>query len=342
VAGETFDEGEMLARFDKFLEEHGEEIGVLLVEPQWGSSQVGLPWPRDLLKAYITKAQDRGILVLADEIMCGLGRHGQGTLFLSEAWDLNPDAVTFGKAIGGGVYPLSGAVIKTGGALLGSNGRTVMQSHTFAGSSARALMTGTEVLRTLPLYFDSIKKLGDEMKVIFRHLEKISNGLIYLQGQGLMWGALVSRSGIHKDESTRRRTVACLKENLEQMGVIPYFVPVGGFMVSPVIDIDVGTLYTIAERMEKALVATVEEVNWDQPVVTDTEVEVRVTLQLDEEFCVSEVNKKCLSNLHFSRTCTSCESFVRPELRRRFSQGLLELQSFARIIESQVLLGTDV
>ena len=40
--------------------------------------------------------------MLADEIMCGLGRHGKGTLFLSEAWDLNPDAVTFGKAIGGG------------------------------------------------------------------------------------------------------------------------------------------------------------------------------------------------------------------------------------------------
>ncbi len=209
-----------------------------------------------------------------------------------------------------------------------------MQSHTFAGSSVRALMTGIAVLAALPLYFNSIKKLGDEMKVIFRHLEKISNGLIYSQGQGLMWGALVSRKGIHKDNTVRAKTIACLKKNLELEGVVPYFVPVGGFMVSPVIDIDVGTLYTIAERLEKALLATVDEVNWVQPgCFLPTEVEIRVTLQLDDDFCTSEVKKQCLSTLHFARTCTSCGTFVRPELRRRFSKGLLELQSFAHLID---------
>mmetsp|Transcript_21958 Transcript_21958/g.47600 ORF Transcript_21958/g.47600 Transcript_21958/m.47600 type:complete len:360 (+) Transcript_21958:393-1472(+) len=159
VAGQEFDEEELMEDFDQFLNEHGSEIGVMLIEPQWGSSQVGLPWPKDLAKSYVKKAQARGIFVLADEIMCGLGRHGQGTLFLSDAWDLDPDAVTFGKAIGGGVFPLSGAVIKTGGRLLGSNGRTVMQSHTFAGSSVRALMAGTEVLKALPFWFDSIRSL---------------------------------------------------------------------------------------------------------------------------------------------------------------------------------------
>lgn len=112
VAGQEFDEEELMEDFDQFLNEHGSEIGVMLIEPQWGSSQVGLPWPKDLAKSYVKKAQARGIFVLADEIMCGLGRHGQGTLFLSDAWDLDPDAVTFGKAIGGGVFPLSGAVIK--------------------------------------------------------------------------------------------------------------------------------------------------------------------------------------------------------------------------------------
>mmetsp|Transcript_31808 Transcript_31808/g.67376 ORF Transcript_31808/g.67376 Transcript_31808/m.67376 type:complete len:542 (+) Transcript_31808:310-1935(+) len=332
IAGESYDEKELLVQFEDFLEKHSEDVGVLLIEPQWGSSQVGLPWPKDLVKAYIKKAQAKGILVLADEIMCGLGRHGQGKMFLSDCWELDPDAVTFGKAIGGGVFPLSGAVIKTGGQLLGSKGRTVMQSHTFAGSSVRALMTGVEVLNTLPLYFHSIKKLGDEMKVIFRHLEKISNGLIYSQGQGLMWGALVSRKGIHKDEAVRAKTIACLKKNLEKEGVLPYFVPVGGFMVSPVVDIDVGTLYTIAEKMEVALKTTADEVNWVN--VDALSISIRVSLQLDNEFCTSEVRKQCLSHLHFARTCTSCGTFVRPELRKRFSLGLLELESFVEPVES--------
>lgn len=112
IAGEEIDEKSLLCQFERFLEEHSDQIGVLLIEPQWGSSQVGLPWPKNLAKQYVEMAKERGILVLADEIMCGLGRHGQGTLFLSEAWELDPDAVTFGKSIGGGVYPLSGAVIK--------------------------------------------------------------------------------------------------------------------------------------------------------------------------------------------------------------------------------------
>ncbi len=66
--------------------------------------------------------------------MCGLGRHGKKGLFLSESWDLNPDAVTFGKAIGGGVYPLSGAIIKSGKRQFEAEKQTVMQGHTYAGN----------------------------------------------------------------------------------------------------------------------------------------------------------------------------------------------------------------
>ena len=73
---------------------------------------MGLPWPKDLAMTYVKMAQEHGILVLSDEIMCGLGRHGQGKMFLSEARELHADAIAFGKAIGGGVFPLLGAVIK--------------------------------------------------------------------------------------------------------------------------------------------------------------------------------------------------------------------------------------
>ena len=227
---------------------------------------------------------------------------------------------------------LNSLSLQTGGSLLGANGRTVMQSHTFVGSSVRALMTGTDVLNSLPLWFNSIKKLGDEMKVIFCHLEleKVCNGLIKTQGQGLTWGALVSRKGIHKDDSVRENTISYLRKNLEQVEVLPYFVPVGGFMVSPVIDhIDVGTLYDIAEKMEEALLLTIREVSWLQPDMPKLEVENRVTLQLDKEFFASEVKKQCLYQLHFSRTCKSCGDFVHPSVRRRFSTGLIELQSLS-------------
>ena len=140
----------------------------------------------------------------------------------------------------------------------------------------------------------------------------------------------MSRRGMHQDEAVRLRTINCLKKNFDDVGVLPYFVPVGGFMVSPLIDIDVGTLYKVAERMENALIQTVKEVGWTQP--TPLMVEIRVSLQLDEEFCASEVNKQCLSNLHFARTCTSCDDFVSPVIRKRFSRGLRELEQSCGVI----------
>lgn len=150
-AGEDDQEfhGRMLRGFSDFLDAHRGDIGVLLIEPQWGSSVAGLPWPKDLLRQYINLAQSAGILVCCDEIMCGLGRSGLGDLFISRSLDLQPDAVTFGKAIASGVHPLAGVAIRRGGNVLRAAGRSVLQMHTYAGSSARALLTGA---RPVPPY----------------------------------------------------------------------------------------------------------------------------------------------------------------------------------------------
>lgn len=140
---------------DAFYAEHAHTVGVLLVEPQWGSSQCGLPWPPAVLHHLVARAKAHGIMVCADEIMCGLGRHGLGTLFASSHASLGiahlVDAVTFGKAIAGGCGDLlAGVAVKHGAIKLGESGRTALQSHTYAGASTRALLTATEVLRELP------------------------------------------------------------------------------------------------------------------------------------------------------------------------------------------------
>ena len=136
----------ILAKFEAFLLDHGDEIAVMLVEPQWGSSLAAQPWPVDLLREVIQLAQARSIYVVCDEIMCGLGRHGHGTLFLSdsEAWGLEPDAVTFGKAIGGSIFPLSGAVVRRGRrAFLGGNSNSNSNSsNVVEGRKARAVLQG--------------------------------------------------------------------------------------------------------------------------------------------------------------------------------------------------------
>uniref|UniRef100_A0A6U5G2Y6 Uncharacterized protein n=1 Tax=Grammatophora oceanica TaxID=210454 RepID=A0A6U5G2Y6_9STRA len=267
VAGEPVDIPDFLQQFEKFLDENADDVGVMLIEPQWGSMQCALPWPKELLQEYVRMAQARGIKIVCDEIMCGLGRHGMGTMFIAEAWELPVDAITFGKAVAAGVYPLSGAIMKTGRDVLSGHGRSVMQSHTFAGAHARALITGAMVLNELPNWFEAIAEHGENLTKIFKVVEAKSQGMMVCHGQGLMWGGLFTKHGQNADEQYRAESVQCFKRKCDEVGILPYHTPVGGFMVSPVVDIDVETVYEFGEKLEEAVRLTVEERGW-KPVMS--------------------------------------------------------------------------
>uniref|UniRef100_A0A7S4RHR7 Uncharacterized protein n=1 Tax=Alexandrium monilatum TaxID=311494 RepID=A0A7S4RHR7_9DINO len=220
-----------LQRFDAFLAEHGDRTGVIIFEPQWGSSFAARPWPRGLLQEAVRRSRARGLLVLCDEIMCGLGRHGQGTLFLSRAWKLDPDAVTFGKAVAGGAFPLAGIAVQRGAEALNRAGVKLAQSHTYAGSSALALLTAREVLRELPAWFQHAADMGRVVEEVLGPCRK--EGFLEVQGQGLMWGGLFTDG----DAERRRRAAELLTQACSTRGVWPYFVPDGRFMLTPPMDI---------------------------------------------------------------------------------------------------------
>ncbi|KAG7350635.1 pyridoxal phosphate-dependent transferase [Nitzschia inconspicua] len=319
VAGDLIDEASLIQQFEEFLDLHSERVGVILFEPQWGSSQAGFPWPKALLKLYIELARARGIKIVTDEIMCGLGRHGNGSLFVSKDYELNPDAITFGKAIGGGVYPISGAILKSGRRQLCQAGCTVMQSHTYAGSSVRALMTATEVLREIPNWLPSVQKLGQEMAHIFGYLAKISDGMLIAHGQGLMWGCLFTKEGAMKDESYRSRAIQSFRQHCEEALILPYIVPAGGFMVSPHFDVDVGTIYEMAEKLEKVTIATMDEMGWSP--LSCEEAKTQDVAAAPMGLCASAMEEDpslCQTYLHRTKSCTSCSSFVCPTIRMRF------------------------
>ncbi len=82
----------------------GKGIAGVIMEPVQGEAGAIVPpddfWPR------IRKACDEyGTLLIADEVQTGLGRTGK--MFGVDHWDVVPDIMCLGKAIGGGVMPLS-------------------------------------------------------------------------------------------------------------------------------------------------------------------------------------------------------------------------------------------
>jgi ornithine--oxo-acid transaminase len=81
-----------------------ERTVAVLVEPIQGEAGVVVP-PEGFLRGAKQLCEEHGALLVADEIQTGLGRTGR--MFASEWEGVRPDVVIVGKALGGGVYPVS-------------------------------------------------------------------------------------------------------------------------------------------------------------------------------------------------------------------------------------------
>ncbi|MEN3356742.1 MAG: ornithine--oxo-acid transaminase [Mycobacteriales bacterium] len=79
----------------------------VLVEPIQGEAGVVVP-PAGYLQAVRELCTERSVLLIADEIQSGLGR--TGTTFACEHENVRPDAYLLGKALGGGILPVSAMV----------------------------------------------------------------------------------------------------------------------------------------------------------------------------------------------------------------------------------------
>ena len=82
----------------------GQDMAAVVVEPVQGEAGAIVPpdefWPRlrEVCNHY-------GVLLIADEVQTGFGRTGK--IFGVDHWDVTPDIMCFGKALGGGVVPMS-------------------------------------------------------------------------------------------------------------------------------------------------------------------------------------------------------------------------------------------
>lgn len=75
-----------------------------LIEPIQGEAGIIIP-PQGFLKAAFELCKENNVLFVADEIQSGLGRSGK--TFASDWDEVTPDMYILGKALGGGVFPIS-------------------------------------------------------------------------------------------------------------------------------------------------------------------------------------------------------------------------------------------
>jgi taurine--2-oxoglutarate transaminase len=93
---------------DVIMVEGGHTIAAIVLETVVGTNGVLVP-PDGYLQGVRDLCDEHGIVMIADEVMCGFGRCGEWFAF--DRWGVDPDLIAFAKGVNSGYIPLGGVVI---------------------------------------------------------------------------------------------------------------------------------------------------------------------------------------------------------------------------------------
>lgn len=93
----------------KILELGADSVMAFMAEPVVGATAGAVPAATGYLKRIREICDKYGVLLILDEVMCGMGR--TGTLFACEQDGVAPDIVTIAKGLGGGYQPIGAALL---------------------------------------------------------------------------------------------------------------------------------------------------------------------------------------------------------------------------------------
>jgi ornithine--oxo-acid transaminase len=183
-----------LSMLEAAVDEH--TVAVLL-EPIQGEAGVLVP-PSGYLTGVRDLCTERGVLFLADEIQSGLGRTGE--TFACDFEGVVPDMYILGKALGGGVVPVSAVVANADvlGVLRPGEHGSTFGGNPLACAVGRAVI---ELLRTGD-FPARARELGGELHDQLRGL--IGQGLTAVRGRGLWAGIDIEPSLMSGREACER------------------------------------------------------------------------------------------------------------------------------------------
>lgn len=164
-----------------------EKTSAIMIEPVQGEGGIH-PADNEYLKAVRKLCDENNIVLIFDEVQCGMGR--TGTLFAYEQYGVVPDIVTLAKGLGGG-FPIGAMVAKSEIASAftpGSHGTTFGGNPLACASSAAALDVISELL-------DNAVEMGEYFKNSLKTLEEKYEFVKEVRSLGLMVGIELTFNG---------------------------------------------------------------------------------------------------------------------------------------------------
>ncbi|MDQ3025458.1 MAG: aspartate aminotransferase family protein [Pseudomonadota bacterium] len=248
------------------LEAKIQEIGAnrviaFVAEPVVGATMGAVPPTPGYFKRIREVCDRHGVLFIADEVMCGMGR--TGTLHAIEQEGVSPDLMTIAKGLGGGYQPV-GAVLAAGkivDALKRGSGM-FQHGHTYIGHAvgAAAALAVQRVIRRDGL-LGKVKADGAYLEQSLRKAFGSHPHVGDIRGRGFFWGVeLVEDRATKRTFEPSLKLHARIKAEAMQRGLMVY--PMGGtidgergdhVLIAPPFIATRGELDQVVERLAAAI-----------------------------------------------------------------------------------------
>lgn len=212
---------------DKIIELGPDKVMAFVAEPVVGATLGAVPAVADYFRRIRAVCDRYGVLLILDEVMCGMGR--TGTIFASEQEGISPDIVTVAKGLGGGYQPIGAALLSGRIFAAFRDGSGFFQhGHTYIGHPVAAAAAGKVVeIMSRPGMMENVNAMG----------RRLQDGLVAalgqhpnvgdIRGRGLFRGVeLVADRGTKEPLDPARKTHARIKREAMERGLMCY--PMGG------------------------------------------------------------------------------------------------------------------
>ena len=246
---------------NKILELGPDTVAAFIAETVMGATAGAVPPTPGYFKRIREICDCYGVLLILDEVMCGMGR--TGTMFSCEQDEVVPDLMTLAKGLGAGYQPIGAVMVADHVFRAIADGSGFFRhSHTYMGHPV-ACAAGNAVIDAIEEddLLANVRERGEEMQAGLGITLGQHPHVGDIRGRGLMIGVeIVKDRGSKEPFEPERKLPARIKAAAMDEGLMVY--PMGGtidglsgahVLLAPPYTIDSGHVEAIVDRLGKAL-----------------------------------------------------------------------------------------
>jgi adenosylmethionine-8-amino-7-oxononanoate aminotransferase len=251
---------------DKILELGADQVIAFVAETVVGATAGAVPPVADYFKRIRAICDRHGVLLILDEVMCGMGR--TGTLHACEQDGIAPDLLVIAKGLGGGYQPIGAVLLSAKIFEAFSKGSGFFQhGHTYMGHpmAAAAGLAVQQVIRRDGL-LANVVAMGNHLQRRLEERFANHHHVADIRGRGLFRGIeLVADRGSKQPFASELKVNAAVKREAMARGLMVY--PMGGtidgirgdhVLLAPPFIVNREQVDAIVERLGDAVDAAVE------------------------------------------------------------------------------------